>query len=825
MKKLNQQGQKSLSSTRRLLLIAVCLATLAACGGDGGGIHPSEKFPLIVNVSGLGRDSVLLTNNGGINNGGDNLLVSANGTYQFSTLFPAGDNYLVEVAFQPDNKLCTVTNGSGLVSAKMPTVNVTCSPIDQTHIIGGMLSGLQTGQLMLWNNETDELEINTNGRFQFLNRIANNSGYKVSIAVQPPGQQCAVTNANGSRVTHDVNNVIVTCGLVQIAFTLGGTVTGLTSSTLKLNYLDINGAVVDTLSVNPNSAPFSHFVFDKEVVFNGYYKVTVAQNPIGQICSVNNATGNNVTENITNVAVNCVSAHDSFTISGTLSGLDSHTQITLNNGGENLPLSSNGPFKFKTPVANGNRYDVTVFGDFPFLQNCLIGDGTGTVKNAPVSNVQVSCFPAPVNVLYSFPRHVDGISDYFPVGLMQTRDGTIYGIATSNKVSPHILNHKTGYIFTMTNGVITTPDDECKTPNSWCFAGAGDFWKQAPVLPTGIMQSKDGNIYGTTFLADTIAENFAFGGAIYKLDTSSKILAQNDYFFPVSSNSGPIADLIQDDEGHFYGITYGNTLVSSEGDGAKHGGSIFKRTSNEKEVVCPDGTKAKVCTLYRFSSDEIKNGYRPNGRLSFIKDELTGDTFLFGITEKGGTHDKGVIYKFDIARLKLDVVSSFNDTETFPHQQLELGELFFYDPYESPYSGLTQATDGNLYGVTKYGGKNKAGRIYRITPTPPHTLTLLYEFEQSNGYPVFELVQLKDGNLYGVTQGEAGSLTNTGSIFRINPNGTSFTILHSFADVAKAGGKRPSTRLVADSDGKSLYGGTQSGGSFNQGTLYKLGRN
>src|SRR5260370_11534499 len=43
----------------------------------------------------------------------------------------------------------------------------------------------------------------------------------------------------------------------------------------------------------------------------------------------------------------------------------------------------------------------------------------------------------------------------------------------------------------------------------------------------------------------------------------------------------------------------------------------------------------------------------------------------------------------------------------------------------NPYSGLIQATDGNLYGVTYIGGPNGHGTLFKITTggaltTPPH---------------------------------------------------------------------------------------------------------
>lgn len=468
MNQQDQQGSHLNPCTPTKLFLAICFLTLVACGGDGNGARPYITFPIVVNINNLGPNSTLLLTDNGV----DNLRVSANGVYQFDTLIPFGSKYLVSIALQPDGQLCTVNNGSGVASTDMSPVDVTCSELNQTHVIGGTVSGLQDDRLMLINNETDQLMVNTSGPFQFHHRIAQHSNYNVAIATQPPGQQCAVTNAEGSNVTHDVNNVIVTCGMIQVAFAIGGTVTGLTSGSVVLNNLDINGIVVDTLRIDSQKQPFPQFVFDKKVVFDGYYKVIVHQNPASQTCSVNHASGDNVTQDVSNIAVNCVPVNNSYTVSGTLSGLDPGTHITLDNDGESLPLHSNGPFLFKNVVANGGEYDVTVAGDFPFLQDCLVRNGNGTITNAPVTNVLVDCTPAPVTALYSFP--LDTVN-YYPVGLMQAKDGIFYGTATSIKVGTHALNLKTGYIFTITNDVVTIPDDKCETPDSWCFVGAGNY--------------------------------------------------------------------------------------------------------------------------------------------------------------------------------------------------------------------------------------------------------------------------------------------------------------------------------------------------------------
>jgi hypothetical protein len=61
------------------------------------------------------------------NNGGDNLSVSANGSFTFATAVADGSTYNVTVLAQQAGQNCTITNGSGTVSgANITNVAVTC---------------------------------------------------------------------------------------------------------------------------------------------------------------------------------------------------------------------------------------------------------------------------------------------------------------------------------------------------------------------------------------------------------------------------------------------------------------------------------------------------------------------------------------------------------------------------------------------------------------------------------------------------------------------------------------------------------------------------
>ena len=161
----------------------------------------------------------------------------------------------------------------------------------------------------------------------------------------------------------------------------------------------------------------------------------------------------------------------------------------------------------------------------------------------------------------------------------------------------------------------------------------------------------------------------------------------------------------------------------------------------------------------------------------------------------------------------------------------------------TPYSELLQASDGNFYGTTVYGGSGLCpnngtggylgcGTVFRMTPSGAVTRLYSFPYDTStstapNGaFPTAGLIQGKDGYLYGVAQdgGLAGcnGALGCGTMFRISTAGV-FTLLHQFCsgDVcANAGeGGRPLAHLVEKANG-SLCGTASQGGFENEGTLF-----
>jgi uncharacterized repeat protein (TIGR03803 family) len=135
-----------------------------------------------------------------------------------------------------------------------------------------------------------------------------------------------------------------------------------------------------------------------------------------------------------------------------------------------------------------------------------------------------------------------------------------------------------------------------------------------------------------------------------------------------------------------------------------------------------------------------------------------------------------------------------------------------------PQAGLVQASNGSLYGTTQGGGTNNEGTVFKITQGG--TLTSLHSFCSQTGCPdgsspYAGLVQATDGNLYGTTK--FGGANNDGTIFKITLSGT-LTTLHSFD---ATDGSDPYAALVQDTNG-SFYGTTLTNGSNTYGTVFRL---
>lgn len=238
------------------------------------------------------------------------------------------------------------------------------------------VTGLNGSGLVLLNNGADELRINSNGTHTFSEAYPFAYPYKISVRTNPasPAQLCTVTNDEG-RLTESVDNVLVSC---TNAYRVSGTVEDLSGEGLVI----MNNSS-ERLTIEANGS----FSFTRLTVDGGPYSVSVLTQPANQLCTVENAAGQISGADITDIRVIC----GTRTIGGTLTGLVGLRQVVLqNNSTDNLTLTQDGAFTFATRFFDGADYAVTV-NTQPFNEICVVGNATGTVAGANVTNVAVSC--------------------------------------------------------------------------------------------------------------------------------------------------------------------------------------------------------------------------------------------------------------------------------------------------------------------------------------------------------------------------------------------------------------------------------------------------
>jgi uncharacterized repeat protein (TIGR03803 family) len=140
-----------------------------------------------------------------------------------------------------------------------------------------------------------------------------------------------------------------------------------------------------------------------------------------------------------------------------------------------------------------------------------------------------------------------------------------------------------------------------------------------------------------------------------------------------------------------------------------------------------------------------------------------------------------------------------------------------------PLGGVTEGSDGVLYGTTQSGGTSNLGTVFKLNRDGSGygILRSLGTSTNDGSVPWGRLVEGSDGALYGTTAGGGGA-TALGTVFKLKKDGTGYTVLHSFS--TSHDGYYPRTGLLEGSDG-ALYGTTEYGGSDDDGIVFKLSKN
>jgi uncharacterized repeat protein (TIGR03803 family) len=317
--------------------------------------------------------------------------------------------------------------------------------------------------------------------------------------------------------------------------------------------------------------------------------------------------------------------------------------------------------------------------------------------------------------------------------------------------------------------------------------------------PNPLIRDAEGNVYGTA-LAGAPENGFCeFGcGMVFKIDPAGKLTSLYD--FPGGSNGGyPVAGVVQDKEGNFYGTTQGL------GD-------------------------ATLSVVYKLTPDGKETPYVPAAGINFgsLDSPVTLDAEgnVYGMVPYGGLPNCG----WDYHGLSCGTLFKMTPDGKFTTIHTFKGTDGMY-----PESGLVRDSKGNLYGAAMFGGIRTCravgdridnapgcGTIFKVDVHGKYTVLHTFSNHKDGAGPLGLIIDSED-NLYGIASGGGDHDNNPfgyGTIFKLDTKSSAFSVLFTFSP--------PITRssffanlLVRDSNG-NLYGAQKFDGANNTGCLFKI---
>ncbi len=518
--------------------------------------------------------------------------------------------------------------------------------------------------------------------------------------------------------------------------------------------------------------------------------------------------------------------------------------VTILNAIQGLPYETH-PFAGLIHATDGNFYGVSSFGggfgnrgalfrmapagsivlvhvfsgawdgEYPYAEVVQGADGNlyGTTSSGGPFGMGVafkSTLDGAFTVLHEFTGGADGGQ---PSGqLRQGPDGNFYGTTASGGAS------SLGVVYRMTPAGIVTPIHAFAGADGSCPCGAvvsaadasffgrtygggafsagtifqvtsdggftvvrsftGDPEDAHPSVIRGfahprapVILGTDGNLYGTTLVGGTTDL-----GAVFKIDLNGTVTLLHS--FSGNGDGGqPSTALVQAADGNFYG---GTGLL-------RYGGTA---SGNVLFTITPAGTFTALHVL-----DVTSEGQLPSTLIQAT------DGNLYGTTQFGGSADLGTVFKMTPA-------GALTTLHVFTGGADGAGSV----------ASLVQATDGNFYGTTAWGGAWGFGTVFKMTPAGVVTILHAFAGGSDGSFPNAPVIQGRDGNLYGTTT--RGGARDSGTVFKTSLTGSAFTVLHSFTP-SSGDGAVPSAPLLQTPDG-AFYGTTTYGGPSGMGTIFKM---
>ncbi len=308
-------------------------------------------------------------------------------------------------------------------------------------------------------------------------------------------------------------------------------------------------------------------------------------------------------------------------------------------------------------------------------------------------------------------------------GLVSDSAGSLWGTTprggTSDFGTVFKVDINTGVLTTVFEATPGDPINRGRYPNSELVYEEGFFW-------------------GTTAYGGPTGS-----GTVFRIDAMTGMLTTVADSSDTTFGFNPSFGLVSDHRGFLWGVTvYGGTAG---------GGTIFK-------VRISDG---ELTTVVQFGA--LREGLNPLAGL------VNGDDgFMWGTCANAGVNGTGTVFKVDIDTGVLITVADFPPMT----------------PGYSPEPSGRLVSDGNdsFLGVTRFGGADRLGTIFKVNRTTEELKTV-FEFSRDQlttvgANPLASLISLGADAFLGTTS--EGGPNGNGTVYQINPTTGELTTLVTF---------------------------------------------
>ena len=227
-------------------------------------------------------------------------------------------------------------------------------------------------------------------------------------------------------------------------------------------------------------------------------------------------------------------------------------------------------------------------------------------------------------------------------------------------------------------------------------------------------------------------------------------------------------------------------------------------------LAATNASAVTFTNLYNFSLDAFNDG-SPN--VATNSDGISPDGFvivgsvMYGTATTGGTYGDGTIFRANLDGTHFTNLFNFNNG---PYNSVNSTYPNSTGEYVNP--GLLLISN-TLYGTTFEGGLNFAGEVFKMN-LDGSGFSVIHSFDFTDGQGPSSGLTLYSNVLYGTTSG--GGPDGYGTVFAVNLNGLSFSDIYSFTNpTAPYGG------VVAISN--NFFGFATYGGAKLKGYVYRVG--